>query len=276
MSFDARETSAFDGEPQELYWFMRDSTSWFYTSGAYPITLDLNTYEPLAGLERQAIVRGRERSKNQLSINVPRSADLVQEFFGVPRQSPIWLKIFKIHIGETDFRITYQGRVRAVDFKGGVATLTLDDIMASVYKQAFRHKFQNQCNHFMYDSNCTLVEGDFTYEDQEILSVTNDQITVDNAEAAGVYTNGQVRLSNGDRRLVVADTKVGSTHTLTLLQPFEVLEAGDLVNLIIGACRNTFATCKAINTLGGGTDDNSENYGGYPLVPRQDPFRSVI
>jgi hypothetical protein len=267
MSFDAREISEYEGEPQELYWFMRGTEEWLYTSGAYAVTLGLNTYEPLAGLKRQAIVRGRERSRNQLSIDMPRTAALVSEFIGVPKQTPVWLKIYRVHEGETDARISYQGRVRACDIKGSMATFTCDDIMASVYKQAFRHKFQNQCNHFMFDANCTLVEGDYTHTDQEVLSVTNDQITVDNAEAAGAFINGQVRLASGERRLVVANSKAGSTHTLTLLQPFEGLEAGAIVSLIEGACRNTFATCP---------DANKANYGGYPLVPRKDPFRSVI
>lgn len=267
MSFDAREISEYEGEPQELYWFMRGTEEWLYTSGSFAVTLGLNTYEPLAGLKRQAIVRGRERSRNQLSIEMPRTAALVSEFIGVPKQTPVWLKILRVHEGESDAKISYQGRVRACDLKGNMATLTCDDIMASVYKQAFRHKFQNQCNHFMYDSNCTLVEGDYTHIDQELLTVDGDTLTVDNAEAAGVFINGQVRTATGERRLVVNDTKAGSTHTLTLLQPFEDVVAGDLVFLIEGACRNTFATCP---------EDNKANYGGYPLVPRKDPFKSVI
>lgn len=267
MSFDAREISAFDGEPQELYWFMRGSDEWFYTSGAFPIVLDLNTYEPLAGLKRGAVVRGQERSTNQLTIDTPKSASIVQEFISVPKQSAIWLKIFRVHEGETDYRIFYQGRVRAVDFKGNTATMTLDDIMASIHKQGFRQKFQNQCNNFMFDNNCTLVEDDFTHTGQEVLTVDANVLTVDNAVADGGYISGQVKRANGERRLVTADTKSGSTHTLTLLQPFEGLEVGEMVSLIEGVCRHTFATCHP---------GNEENYGGYPLVPRKDPFKSVI
>ncbi len=148
-----------------------------------------------------------------------------------------------------------------------MATLTLDDLMASIFKQAFRHKFQNQCNHFMFDSNCTLVEGDFTHTAQTIISVEANIITVDNAEAAGAFISGQVKRANGERRLVVANTKAGSTHTITLLQPFEGLEVGEEVSLIEGACRHTFATCPV---------GNKQNYGGYPLVPIKNPFKSVI
>jgi uncharacterized phage protein (TIGR02218 family) len=276
MSFDARETSEFEGEPQELYWFMRGSDEWLYTSGAFQITLGDETYEPLAGLKRADIVRGQERGTNQLTIEMPRSTDIAEEFISVPKQSAIWLKIFRVHDGETDYRIFYQGRIRAVDFKGNIATLTLDDITASIHKQAFRWKFQNQCNNFTFDANCTLDEEDFTYANQEILSIDGNDITFDNTEASAWFTSGQIVMSTGDRRMIVNDVKVGSTHTITLLQPFETLIVGDLVDAVGGACRHTFATCQAVKTKSGGTEDNSENYGGYPLVPRKDPFRSIV
>jgi hypothetical protein len=129
MSFDVRETSQNDGEPQELYWFMRGSEDWHYTTGAYPITLDLNTYEPLAGLKRQAIVRGRERGRSQFTLSMPRDCDVALQFLSVPKQSSLWLKILKVHEGETDYRVFYQGRVRAVSLKGNIATITFDDLM---------------------------------------------------------------------------------------------------------------------------------------------------
>ena len=269
MSFDAKEKSEFQGEPQELYWFMRSGEEWFYTSGAFEIVLGLNTYVPLAGLKHGDITRGRERSRNQLSIEIPKTAALVQEFIRVPKQTSLWLKLFKLHAGETDFRITYQGRVRAMDIntEGSNAVMTLDDLLASTRKNAFRFKFQNQCNHFLYDANCKLVELDFTHVNQTVITVNDDTLTVNNVVAAGGFINGQVRLPSGERRLVIGDTKVGSTHTLTLLQPFEGLQAGNTIILIEGACRNTFPTCPESVKI---------NYGGYPLVPTKDPFKSVI
>ncbi len=267
MSFDAREVSAFDGEPQELYWFLRGTDSWLYTSGAYPITLDLQTYEPLAGLSRSNIKLGRERARNQLTVEMPKSAGLATEFITVPSQTPVWLYLYGIHESETDFRIIWQGRVSSVDFKGEKATLTLDDVMATTKKQAFRAFYQNQCNNFMFDANCTLSEDDFREDGLVILSVDGDVITFDNAQAAGFFISGQIRRENGDRRMVVNDTKASLTHTVTLLQPFEDMEVGEVVRGIGGACRHTFDTCFS---------GNQENFGGYPLVPRKDPFKSFV
>lgn len=276
MSFDARETSDYQGEPQELYWFVSGSTEWTYTSGSYPITFEFKTFAPLAGLSRGEVKRGRERSRNQLTVEMPRDASVVEQFFGVPDQTPIYLYIYRIHEGETDYRIMWQGRVRSTDFKGEKATMTLDDIMASTHKNGLRQLFQAQCNNFTFDANCTLDEEDFSYANQTVLTVVGDTLTIDNVEAAGWFIKGQVKRHNGERRMVMDNTKSGSTHTLTLLQPFEGLDAGEEVTLIGGACRNTLATCRDVKTKAGGTTDNSENYGGYPLIPRKNPFKSVI
>lgn len=277
MSFSAREPSFNDGEPQELYWFMRGATAWFYTSGAFPVTLGLNTYEPLAGLKRGEIRRGRERSKNSLTVDMPRDTDIISEFIQIPQQTPIWLHVYRIHEGESDYRIMWQGRVRSVDFRGEKAVLTLDDLLSSAKKNAFRALYQGQCNNFTFDANCGLNEDDFRFDDVPVGAVDDAVIEVDNAEPAGWFIAGQVRRANGERRMIMADSKTGSTHTLTLLQPFEGLEVGEEVRLIGGACRHTFATCQDVSVKTGADPvDNSENYGGYPMVPRKNPFKSVI
>lgn len=274
MSFNTHEQSEFDGRPVELYWFMRGADSWCYSSGADEYELESQTFTPVAGLTRSTIRAGRERARNQLTVDLPRDIAVADEFKGVPRIEPMWLNIYRLHEGETDFRITWQGRVRFVSFKDNNATITLDDISGSLKKSSLRHLYQNQCNHFTYDQNCGLVEGDYTTLDVNVIAVDGNNVTVVSPEINGFYKAGQVRRANGDRRFVVSDNEVSGTHTLNLLTPFENLTPGENVDLIGGACGHTFTTCQAVKDIGGGTTDNSANYGGYPKVPRKNPFRS--
>jgi uncharacterized phage protein (TIGR02218 family) len=274
MSFDINEQSEYTGRPRELYWFMRGTQSWRYTSSGDIITLDDQDYTPVAGLARNNIKFGNERSKNQLTVTMPRDTPIATEFIGVPVVTPVWLFVYRVHEGESDYRITWQGRIRFVEFKGNTATMTLDDLRGTTKKGALRYMYQNQCNNFTFDANCSLSEADFTVEGVDVDTITGSQITVTNSQINGFYTAGQVKRANGDRRFVTVDTKVGGVHTLELLTPFEGLEVGETIALVGGACRHTFDTCKLVNTLGGGTTDNSANYGGYPKVPRKNPFKS--
>lgn len=262
MSFSANEQSESEGRPRELYWFMRGTDSWTYASGTDAYDLEGQTFTPVANLTRSSIRNGRERSRNQMTLDMPRDLPIAQEFRGIPQTEAVWLRIYRVHEGETDFRVTWQGRVRCVEFKGHVGTMTLDDIAGSTKKSSLRMLFQNQCNNFTFDENCGLLEADYSHA-ATVISVTANNLTADDSQAAGYYIAGQVKRANGDRRFIVEDTKVGSIHTLNLLTPFEDLADDEEVTLIGGACRHTFDTCPI-----------QANYGGYPKVPRKNPFKS--
>jgi hypothetical protein len=195
------------------------------------------------------------------------------QFEGIPPVEAMWLSIYKIHAGESEYRITWQGRVRNAEFKGNRCTLTLDNILASTKTQAFRQLFQGQCNNFMYDVNCGLSEALFSV-DVTVDSVDGSTVTFTAPQAAGFYQSGQLKRANGDRRFVVSDTVASGEHTVELLTPFEDLQAGEVIVAIGGACRHSFDTCQAVTLPDGSTEDNSANYGGYPKVPRKNPFRS--
>jgi uncharacterized phage protein (TIGR02218 family) len=277
MSFDIKEASQYSGQPRELYWFMRGVESWAYSSGiTEDVEMDSQVFQPLPGLSRSNIKDAAERGQAQLTVTMPRDALIAKEFIGIPNIEPVWLYVYRVHEGEIDFRITWQGRIRVVEFQGNNAKITLDNIKGSTKKSALRALYQNQCNHFTFDANCGLLEADYTVSDVEVLSLDTNVMTIEDADrAAGFYRAGQVRRSSGDRRFVVSDTKVGDVHTLTLLTPFEDLAVGDLVDLIGGACLHTFGTCQIITDKTGAPVDNSANYGGYPKVPRKDPFKSI-
>jgi uncharacterized phage protein (TIGR02218 family) len=262
MAFEDIENSEYDNEPRELYWFMRGSESWLYTSGSESVVFDDRTFEPVPGLSRTSAREGAERTKSQITVEMPRDTPIAEQFIGIPSVTPVWLYVYRIHSGETGYRIVWQGRVRVAEFAGARATLTLDSLRASTKKAALRHLFQNQCNHFTFDANCGLSEADYTNY-VEVTAVDGASVQALDGEAAGFYTAGQVKRTNGDRRFVVSNSVAAGTHTLNLLTPFEDLEVGELVAFIGGACKHTFETCPI-----------QANYGGYPKVPRKDPFKS--
>jgi hypothetical protein len=274
MSFESIETSEYDNEPRELYWFMRGAESWTYTSGAHPVEFDGHTFEPVAGLSRSNTRDGGERSRSQLTVTMPRDTEIARMFVGIPETQALWMYLYRIHDGESGFRLSWQGRVRFNEFSGNTAKLTLDNILTSTKKAGLRHLFQGQCNHFTFDSNCGLSEVAFSTAGVSVDAIDGNFIEISNSQAAGYYVAGQVKRANGDRRFIVTDTKASSVHTLELLTPFEDMELGEEVTIIGGACRHNFATCQIVKQADGTTIDNSEHYGGYPKVPRKNPFKS--
>lgn len=264
MSYSSRELSEDTGKPRELYWFMQGTQSWTYTSAAEPMDFESLTFNPVNGLSRGSIKEGAERTKTQVTVEMPRDTAVAGEFVGVPNATSMWLSIYRIHEGESEFRLTWQGRVRFAEFAGIKVTLTLDTILMSNKKSALRHLFQNQCNHFTFDANCGLSEAAFSHA-TSVVSIDNNILTVDDAQADGYYIAGQVKRANGDRRFIVTDTLASGVHTLELLTPFEDLNVSEDIIIIGGACRHTFDTCPV---------EVQPNYGGFPKVPRINPFKS--
>jgi uncharacterized phage protein (TIGR02218 family) len=263
MSFESIETSEYDNEPRELYWFMRGSQSWTYTSGQHRVNFEGQTFAPVDGLSRSSVRDSKERSRSQMTVSMPRDIEVAQMFVGIPDTQAMWLYLYRIHDGETEYRLSWQGRVRYNEFQGTGAKLTLDNILTSTKKSALRHLFQNQCNHFTFDANCGLSEATYSTDDVAITDIDGNFLEVADSQAAGYYRAGQVKRANGDRRFIVANTKASGVHTFELLTPFEDLEIGEEVTIIGGACLHTFATCPI-----------QVNYGGFPKVPRKNPFKS--
>jgi uncharacterized phage protein (TIGR02218 family) len=272
--FSTLETSENSGRPRELFWFMRGIEEWTYTSTGTPIDFQLKTFEPVAGLTRTNIKDSNESSRTQMTIELPRDNAVAQLFNGVPTGDAIWVNIYAIHDGDSDYTVSWQGRIRVCDFQGSKAVLTLDTLLASTKQNSLRHYYQNQCNNVIFDANCGLSEATFSIPSQAIASVDHNVVTVINSQAADFFRAGQIKRANGDRRFIITDTVASGVHTLTLLQPFEDLAVGESVTLIGGACLHTFDSCQAVKLPGGSTEDNSENYGGYPKVPRKNPFKS--
>lgn len=274
MSFTSIETSENDNEPRELYWFMRGSESFTYTSGAVEVVFSGQTFVPVDGLSRSSLRDGNERSRSQLTVTLPRENEIARMFVGVPDTQPLWMYLYRIHDGEVDYRLSWQGRVRFNEFSGNTAKITLDNILTSTKKAGLRHLFQNQCNHFTFDSNCGLSEGDFSTTGVLVQALDGNVMQVNDSQAAGYYIAGQVKRANGDRRFIVSDTVASGVHTFELLTPFEDLSVGEAVTIVGGACLHDFTTCQIVKTTEGTTIDNSANYGGFPKVPRKNPFKS--
>ena len=119
-----------------------------------------------------------------------------------------------------------------------------------------------------------MSEVEFSTSGVAVVSIDGNLVEVVDTQDEGYYIAGQVKRSNGDRRFIVTDAKAGGIHTLELLAPFEDIQVGEEVTIIGGACRHNFETCQAVVKANGDEVDNSERYGGYPKVPRKNPFRS--
>ncbi len=136
-----------------------------------------------------------------------------------------------------------------------------------------RMTYSGLCDHVLYDARCKILRsgdpaGEFTFTGL-VSGVSGSDITVNGlaARGAGWAITGFVQAPAGapeDKRLILAQ----AGDTITLLLPFSIPVAGLNVDVFAG-CTHDLAICQS-------KFDNVINYGGFPFIPRKNPFNSTL
>jgi len=264
MTFDTLEKSAIDGAPVELYEFTIGPNHWRYTSGDENQVLNGLTFkrEPL---KRSKLEIGEEINRANLKIHLPRDNPVADLFRLYPPGAVMLVRIWRRHRGDADAVLLWHGRVLNCEFAGGEAILHSEPALTSLRRNALRRFWQRQCPHVLYSTSCKVSQSAYKISDQAS-AVNGTQVDVPAAagQADGYYAGGIFSWGNPSG---VVESRIILSHTgttLTLAAPIHDLVAGDTVDISPG-CDHTLSTCT-------GRFGNAENYGGWPYIPRKNPF----
>ncbi|MCP3672487.1 MAG: DUF2163 domain-containing protein [Gammaproteobacteria bacterium] len=252
-----------EGYPVELYKFDRGiSESYFLTSSDTEIIYLSNTYKPIQ-IERGKIEVGPEMGRANITIKIQRNADILDNFVQYPPTEIMNLTILRFHQNDSsgDMVVVFQGRVTSCEWVASFAKLECEPVFTSLKRPGLRRKYQAQCPHVLYGALCGL--DSYVYAVTEGLTgVAGAVITAPTfAVSEDYFLGGYMNYSNREFRTIVADDGAGN---LTLARELGELEVGVSVTVFPG-CDHSLSTC---NTKFG----NSLNYGGFPYIPRVNPF----
>lgn len=175
MAFDPLERSAYSGRPVELYEFWMADKYWRYTSSSKAITFQGYVYQPLAILRRTALKQDKDGGNDTVTLTVPFDCDLTWQFRIIVPARTIWMKIYRVHRGDTEFGLSFYGRVRGTSWKGTKANVQCDG-MNSMFKRAgLRLNYNVKCPHMLYGPGCNLDKDQFRV-DGRILAIGKNTI----------------------------------------------------------------------------------------------------
>lgn len=277
MTFNANETGVETGQPIELYEFVIGADRTRMTSSENDVTLTTT----LETFEAEAISRGRiveevgDPTSNKLEVRLPAAHDFVQQFRSIAPGQRATLTLFRLHRadlgGSEDRTQIFKGTLRNVSYTkdGRVAIIQVLSITSAYSRPTPRRTYQGLCNHMLYDSRCTISKDDPSFRHiGACTGVSGDTITVTGVAAFNALTDffeaGFVEF-NSDFRTVVAQ----SGDVLTLIAPFLTSPLGS--NVIVRAgCKHRISTdCDS-------KFSNLDNFGGFPYVPKKNPFTSGL
>lgn len=275
MTFAPIETSTEDGNVIELYTFTFGGSTDRFTSYNRDITFAGFAWQATQ-ISRSALEASVEDAINELKITVPQDNVIAQQFISNVPGRVGSVTVEKGHADDPaeERVILFEGFIAQVGFDADlVATITCKP-QTNVFKRAGpRFTFQGICNHVLYDERCKILRtgdpaGEFLLTGT-VTSVVGNNIDVAGVSAAGAgfFDGGFVKAPAGgddDARLVLSS----SGDTLTLLLAFSVEVIGTDVDVFAG-CTHDLAICES-------KFDNVINYGGFPFVPRKNPFNSTL
>ena len=265
MSYDAREISAHDGAPVELYRFSIGLDEWLYTSADRPFQLSGKTYTPVY-IERGDLSVTDETPRESLDVSVARNNPVAALFNAQAPDGTMYLTVFREHRGESDFIQLGRWRVLSVSWSNSQAVLKCQPLFTALARPLLRLRFATTCRHALFDIGCTLSKAGYRVPAHLIAHIGG---TMQAAEFAampdGWFIGGEVDAGAGRRRRIIAH----AADIITLTANIPDIGAGDDVDaypgcdkVIGGDCLNKFS--------------NTPNHGGFPYIPHDNPFEKGV
>lgn len=268
MTFNAFETSLEDGQPVELYEFIVGVKTYRYTSFVEDVTYLTKTYTQVQ-ISRGELEDSGDVPKNSLTVEAQRDLEVADLFRVAPPADVVVLNIRRLHLGDganPEAKLFWTGRVLTCEWgQGSTARLTCESLYTALKRRGLRRLYQRQCPHILYGAACGVPATSWKHT-LSIATVTGVSL-IDFALVGfgdGYFSGGYMEWEREpgliERRAI--RNHVGDTITMTF--PVVGMDNGATVSLFAG-CDHTTNTC-------GSKFNNRINYGGFPFIPRINPF----
>lgn len=287
--FAERETSWENAYPVEFYRFVRQNDFWRYNTSDRILTRDTadetaSAYQPLS-ITRERIAHGSERNKLQLSVTIPRDAEVAQLWRPYPTSQPVGLTIFGGHVSNEpdadnpglpndvvdNSSVVWIGRVVSPKFRADTITLLCEPSTTLARKSGQAQCWQRGCMHVLYkqghglcNANADAFKAVATVTFANAVRVDFDDLSMfPDGRLAGGYLEWTADEGNIERRSITAHSGDSVNITYGTIQ----LPVGTDVTLFPG-CKHTYDDCS-------GYFNNGDNYGGDLYSPERSPFNGL-
>jgi len=267
MTFETTEKSSASGAPIELFKFTGNYNTYRFTSWNEEITNSEGTYE-IATIQREKLERGTQDEDLSMVISLPFNNPMVQEYVYSTAPPSLILELRRAHPNDVNATLLqWQGEVLSWSVEKNIAKLKVPSLLSFALNGPLPGvKYQAPCNNILYDDLCQVDPT--TFESNVVVSsISENMITLASSPFADDACNAgeMVFVSGGERRMIIDN--VGTLFTVS--SPFSGLVATDTITIRQGCNHALAGDC--ITKF-----NNARNFGGFPLVPDKNPFKSRL
>lgn len=263
MSYLAKTFSIADGQPINLYEFVRGDNEKIYRFCDADMDLTINGQRWQATTITDA---GKTDGENT-TIIVASHNPIARLFRGVPPSQSISVKIYRTHWQDNEIRVVWIGTVLEVKRpsieKAEIISASLSNTMNSA---GLRLSWGRNCPYSLYDSDCRVNRKQFAVNDIVIEALDGAAITVTLPQSipAQWFNAGFIEWRDADGVTEMRAITLHQANRLTLMGGTKGLDVGMKITLYPG-CDGQVSTCakKFRNVL---------NFGGIPHMPNKSPY----
>lgn len=275
-AIDDKETSVHDSMPVELYEFLGSYKNYYYTSDAEPHVFDGQTYVPIKALSRNSIKTGTNTEENAaVKVAMPMDTEIIADYGFQTTPPRLLLNVIRVYRDllpyETNFRVHWRGPVTNISIKGRVATLDVPSVFSSILGASCpSFYYQTPCNHvFMDPQTCGVsrVDNSVSTTIEELL-VSGQVIRLADygSFTPDEFVGGEIYIPSQSERRMIIGADIGNGE-LTINYPFGRSTVGTPVQATRGCDHAWKGHCK-------NRYNNTERFGGHPLIPAINIFQS--
>ncbi|MCM2480209.1 DUF2163 domain-containing protein [Serpentinimonas maccroryi] len=250
----------------ELYAFQSATATFHLTPHEFAVDLGGQAYAS-AALSRSALALGAEAAKTALHLRLPPDQALVSHLLASAITGQVTTLTLRLArhdgIGWAISGTRWVGRVLGVEIADDLAQVACESAQVSLKRIGLRRLYSRQCSHVLYSAACGAQP--LTHS-APVLRSQGKRIDIEGGLPPTVAAaGGWLQTPAGARHMIVATLPGGSG--VELLYPL-ALPVGSVVQIVAG-CDHSTATCAQ-------RFNNLDNYGGFPFLPRKNPFATGV
>lgn len=262
--YDVKEESISDSAPFELYEFIGTYSNYYLTSDNLPHSFNSKTYNPVAGLKRNALgVVSHGADNKGFEVIIPVTEQIVKDYGFQTTPPSLTLNIWRLQRDAVNSVKYFSGIVSSVSITGEFAKIGIQGLFSYILNASVPNCYvQPPCNNVLFDELCKVsrTNNSLMTTISSVLLADSRIITIPSIGVFpnGFFVGGEIAVtSRNERRMIVNQTGT----VLTVNYPFAKISVGTSVQVTAG-CDHSYAGaggCPKFN--------NQANFGGLPFVP---------
>ena len=261
MTFPVAESGVATSRPIELFRFTRElnNTKWLYSSSEEEVNIEGGVFLP-APVRRGDLEGSNNSVKAGVEIEIDGNTEFASFLVTEPVYDTLKAEIIRYQRDDESYAVIWNGYVSSFSISGNTSVIRCDPEFVGAGRPLNSLIYSAMCPHMLYSDKCGAAREESSVVGV-IGTITGLSIVAPEfaTKADGWFVGGYLSCSTGIRMIL---SHVGTAVTIDHVMVGA--KSGDTFEAYAG-CKHDKDDCKT-------KFDNMDNYGGFPFIPRKNPF----